>query len=112
MLTVAADTAAPFILQGYDVTAIGGYSGTDPALTGPALARLIRRGEARYVLLGGAYSTRGGNGATQAVLRVCRLLDGRVWHDPDPYIGGLSLFDCAGRARQLAEPAPRRIPST
>jgi 4-amino-4-deoxy-L-arabinose transferase-like glycosyltransferase len=112
LLTVSADTAAPFVLNGLDVAPLGGYSGTDPALTGPGLARLIRRGEARFVMLGGAYSTRGGNGATQAVLRVCRLLDGRVWHDPDPYIGGLSLFDCAGRARQLAEPAPRRIPST
>jgi 4-amino-4-deoxy-L-arabinose transferase-like glycosyltransferase len=112
MMAVAADTAAPFILEGYDVTAVGGYSGTDQALDGPQLARLIRRGEARYILLGGAYSTRGGNKATQAVLRACRLLTAREWKDPDIYIGGLALFDCAGRARQLEAPPPPGPPPT
>ena len=107
LLTVSSDTAAPYVLNGLDVAPLGGYSGNDPALTGAGLARLIRRGEARYVMLGGAYSTRGGNKATQAVLRSCRLLGPEIWKDPDHFIGGLSLFDCAGRERRLEAPPPR-----
>ncbi len=101
LLTVASDTSAPMILLGYDVGALGGYSGTDPALDGAGLARLVRSGEARYVVLGGVYSTRGGNGATQAVLRACKQLPASQWHSPDPYPNGLALFDCAGRERAL-----------
>jgi len=102
LLTVSSDTAAPFILMGLDAGAVGGYSGTDPVLSGAGLARLVARGEARWVVLGGAYSTRGGNRATDAVLRACRQLRYSEWHSPDPYTGGLVLFDCAGRERALA----------
>ena len=55
VLTVASDTAAPIILLGHDAASLGGYSGIDPALDGPGLARLVRSGQARYVLLGGVY---------------------------------------------------------
>jgi 4-amino-4-deoxy-L-arabinose transferase-like glycosyltransferase len=102
LLTVASDTAAPLILNGLDAGALGGYSGTDPALDGPGLARLLARGQARYVLLGGEFSLRGGNGATKAVLRACRQLAPRTWRSPVGYPFGLTLFDCAGRARALA----------
>ncbi|HEY4810288.1 MAG TPA: glycosyltransferase family 39 protein, partial [Solirubrobacteraceae bacterium] len=61
VLADAAPTAAPLILLGVRAGAMGGYSGTDPALDGPQLAHLVARGEARYVLLGGAYASRGGN---------------------------------------------------
>jgi hypothetical protein len=102
LLTVAADTAAPFMLQGWKTGALGGYSGTDQAIDGAGLARYVKRGEARWVVLGGEYSTRGGNLATQAVLRVCKQIDPRVWHSPVPYPYGLTLFDCAGREQALA----------
>jgi 4-amino-4-deoxy-L-arabinose transferase-like glycosyltransferase len=102
LLTVASDTASPMMLFGLDAGALGGYSGTDPAVDGPQLARLVANREARYVLLGGEYSLRGGNLATSAVLRACTELAPSVWHSPVPYPFGLALFDCAGHERALA----------
>jgi 4-amino-4-deoxy-L-arabinose transferase-like glycosyltransferase len=101
LLTVASDTSAPMILFGLDAGAVGGYSGTDPAVDGPGLARLVADGEARYVLLGGEYSLRGGNRATRAVLKACRELAPSAWHSPVPYPFGLVLFDCAGHEAAL-----------
>jgi 4-amino-4-deoxy-L-arabinose transferase-like glycosyltransferase len=110
LLTDASPTAAPFILLGMRAGAIAGYSGTDPVLTGPGLARLVARDEARYVVLGGAYASRGGSLATRAVLRACRHVPARAWHGSVPTsIYTLVLFDCAGRERQLSE-APRTAP--
>jgi 4-amino-4-deoxy-L-arabinose transferase-like glycosyltransferase len=102
VLTDAADTAAPLILLGSDAGALAGYSGTDPAVDGRGLARLISRGQARYVVLGGEFSTRGGNRATAAVLKVCDELAPSVWQEGPVYLRSLVLFDCAGRERGLA----------
>jgi len=105
VLADAAPTAAPLILLGVRAGALGGYSGTDPALDGPQLARLVARHEARYVVLGGAYASRGGNLATKAVLHNCRLIPPRAWHGPPlATVYTLVLFDCAGHERQLATP--------
>jgi 4-amino-4-deoxy-L-arabinose transferase-like glycosyltransferase len=102
LLTVASDTASPMMLFGLDAGALGGYSGTDPAVDGPQLARMVAHHEARYVLLGGEYSLRGGNLATRAVLRACTELAPSAWQSPVPYPFGLALFDCAGHERALA----------
>ncbi|MGO9487414.1 MAG: glycosyltransferase family 39 protein [Solirubrobacteraceae bacterium] len=102
LLTVASDTGASMILLGMRVAAMGGYSGDDPALDGPQLARMVRNREARYVLLGGEYASRGGNLATKAVLASCREMVPREWHSPIAYPSGLTLFDCAGHERALA----------
>jgi len=109
VLTVAAPTAAPMILLGSPAGALAGYSGTDPTLDGPGLARLVARGEARYVVLGGAYASRGGNLATKAVLHVCRLVPYRAWHGPHPSTYELALFDCAGRERALEAQARVKV---
>ena len=102
VLADAAPTAAPLILLGLQAGALGGYGGTDPALDGPALARLVARHEARYVLLGGEYASRGGNLATKAVLRACKIVPAPIWHGPAPAtVYTLVLFDCAGRERRL-----------
>jgi 4-amino-4-deoxy-L-arabinose transferase-like glycosyltransferase len=79
VLTDATSPASPLILIGIDAAAMGGYSGTDPVLDGPGLAALIQRGEARYVLLGGAYASRGGNQATTAVAVDCRQVPQAEW---------------------------------
>ena len=102
VLTVAAPTAAPMMLLGLPAGTLAGYSGTDPVLDGPGLARLVARGEARYVSLGGAYASRGGNLATKAVLRACPQVSAAAWHGPRPSPYELVLFDCRGRERALS----------
>ena len=73
---------------------------------GSGLGQLVEKGEARYVLLGGAYSLRGGNRATVAVLQACRQLKLSDWHSPSRYTGGITLFDCGGDAHALASAKP------
>jgi 4-amino-4-deoxy-L-arabinose transferase-like glycosyltransferase len=102
LLADAANTASPMILLGYDAGALAGYSGTDPILDGRGLARLVSRGEARYVVLGGEFSSRGGNEATAAVLRACTQIPPPAWHDPAVSPFGLVPYDCAGHERALA----------
>jgi len=102
VLTEASDTAALLILLGSRAGSLGGYSADDPTTNGAGLARLVARGEARYVVLGGAYSTRGGNAAINAVPQACVQVPGEAWGQTafTPY--SLGLYDCAGRERQLA----------
>jgi 4-amino-4-deoxy-L-arabinose transferase-like glycosyltransferase len=102
VLADASNTASPMILLGGDAGSLGGFSGTDPALSGAGLGTLVARNEARYVILGGEFSTRGGNGATQAVQRVCRVLHTRTWLPRPLEANGLILFDCGGDAAKLA----------
>jgi 4-amino-4-deoxy-L-arabinose transferase-like glycosyltransferase len=102
LLTDASNTAAPMILLGYDAGALAGYSGTDPVLDGRGLARLVSRGEARFVVLGGEFSSRGGNRATAAVLRACTQVPPAAWHDPAVSPFGLIPYDCGGHERALA----------
>ena len=103
LLTVSSNTAATPILLGYRAGALGGYSGTDPSLDGPQLARLVADRQARYVVLGGAYSSRGGNLATKAVINSCREIPTEAWlHFPRFSVYSLVLYDCGARARELA----------
>jgi 4-amino-4-deoxy-L-arabinose transferase-like glycosyltransferase len=102
VLTVSSNTSSTLILLGWRAGAVGGYSGTDPALDGAGLARMVARHEARYVVLGGAYSSRGGNLATQAVIRACHYIPSEVWlHFPRWSIYSLALYDCARDERGL-----------
>jgi 4-amino-4-deoxy-L-arabinose transferase-like glycosyltransferase len=103
LLTVSSNTSASIILLGGRAGALGGYSGTDPALDGPQLAHMVAHHEARYVVLGGAYASRGGNLATKAVIRACREIPNEAWlHFRRYSIYSLVLYDCAGDERGLA----------
>ncbi len=101
VLTEASITSAPMILLGHNAGAMGGYSGNDPALNGPGLARLVAGGEARYVVLGGAYAERGGNAGSNAVIESCRVIPAVAWQPPPINHNALLLYDCAGRERRL-----------
>jgi hypothetical protein len=102
LLTDASVTASPFWLLGLPAGSLAGYSGTDPAIDGRGLARLVARGEARHVVLGGEFSTRGGNRATAAVLEACARIPPSAWGARPAYLHGLVLFDCAGHEAALA----------
>ena len=102
VLTDSSLPAAALILLGTRAGAVAGYSGTDPAVSAAGLESMLRRGEARYVLLGGAYWNRGGNAATRSVLRNCLELSPGVWNAPYQGTYGLTLFDCRGDAAAIA----------
>ncbi len=103
MLTDAANTAAPLILLGMDAGSLAGYSGTDPALDGRGLARLVRAGEARYVVARRrvlhARRQRRDRGRAARLRVRCRP---SAWQNPAASPSASSLFDCAGRERGLA----------
>jgi 4-amino-4-deoxy-L-arabinose transferase-like glycosyltransferase len=115
VLTQGSNTAAVFILLGGRAAALGGYGTIDPVLAPAALARLVARGEVRFVALGGGYASRGGDAASTAVARACLFVSPAQWRSPHNYGTGahpiyafprggwnLSLYDCAGRTRQIA----------
>jgi 4-amino-4-deoxy-L-arabinose transferase-like glycosyltransferase len=115
LLTQASITAAPMILLGYKAAAFGGYGTQTPALTPKQLAALVKRGEARFILMGGAYTWRGGNAASSAVKAACAIVPPARWRPPT-YIGtpahpiawypvsgqNYALYDCKGHTKQLA----------
>jgi 4-amino-4-deoxy-L-arabinose transferase-like glycosyltransferase len=103
LLTESADQADPLILLGLHATATGGYNTTDPAMSNDRLATLVAQHRARYVMIAGPYSRRGGNWATIAARLVCPEVPGVVWAAGTPG-GGSFLVDCAGRAGALRHP--------
>jgi hypothetical protein len=105
LLTQSSDQAAPLILLGLRASAEGGYGASDPALSNTRLAALVAAGEARYFLISGPYSDRGGNSGETAARLVCAEIPEVVWapaHSPN--LGGSYLVDCAGRAAELRHP--------
>jgi 4-amino-4-deoxy-L-arabinose transferase-like glycosyltransferase len=103
LLTVSADQASPLILLGLAASAEGGYNTTDPALTGDQLATLVAEGRARYMLVSGIYSTRGGNGASTAARLVCPEVPASAWAGGITSTGNY-LVDCRGKAKELRHP--------
>jgi hypothetical protein len=107
LLTQSSDQAAPLILLGLRASAEGGYGASDPALGNSELAALVAEGRARYLLISGAYSARGGNSAETAARLVCPEIPAFLWSppgSPNPPLGGSFLVDCAGQAASLRHP--------
>jgi 4-amino-4-deoxy-L-arabinose transferase-like glycosyltransferase len=115
VLTQGSNAAAAVTLLGGRAAALGGYGTTDPVLSPTGLARIVARGETRFVALGGGYASRGGNAASAAVAAVCRRIAPQHWRSPHnfgtatrphyayPHGGwNLVLYDCGGRSREIA----------
>jgi hypothetical protein len=104
LLTEASLAADGPIMLGLRAAAVGGYGGVDPTLDGRKLARLVAAGQARYVLLGGSYAYLGGDAAIRAAARVCPQVALAAWGGTLAHASeGVSLLDCGGHARELAE---------
>ena len=112
LLTVSSDQASPLILLGVAASAEGGYNTTDPALSGDQLATLVSEDKARYMLVSGIYSTRGGNGASTAARLVCPEVPASVWAGGITSTGNY-LVDCRGKATELRHPyrSARELPA-
>jgi hypothetical protein len=89
--------AAPYVIRGDAVASMGGFTGRETVLTPSYLARLVRRGEARYFLLGGGFGfQRFGNSGSSTISSICTRVRG--------FTSG-ELYDCAGRAAAIADAA-------
>ena len=106
--TESAMNATPIIIAtGEAVMAMGGFSGTDPALSVRELAAMVEAGTVRFFLLGGAplpAGPRGGNAAvTRAVTISCRAVEAAAYGGPPApgpgqfgAFGRPRLYDCQG----------------
>ena len=98
-------TAADAIIAGDAILPMGGFYGTDPAMTREGLADLVSRGELRFVDVGG-FTLGDPNQIKQLVTQVCTRVDPTAWHAPAG-----TLYDCAGhqdaiRTTKLTPAAP------
>jgi 4-amino-4-deoxy-L-arabinose transferase-like glycosyltransferase len=98
--------ASAAIIDGHSVMSMGGFSGTDPAMTPARLASLVRDGELRFISVGGPAGGPGGFGGPggragpggfggasnilNVVSEACTTVD-------DPAVS-LTIYDCAGAA--------------
>lgn len=92
------------IIDGHAVMAMGGFRGSDPAMTPSRLAELVRAGELRYVLTSGGRGPGGGSSQVSAVVAAaCTPVD-------DPAVTA-SISDCSGAADAI-ERAAASTPTT
>ncbi len=84
--------AAPMIISGDSVMAMGGFQGTDPAMTQAKLAELVQHDQLRFVAPGGAPQAT--NQVAALVTRTCAPVEAARWGGSGPS----NLYDCAGRA--------------
>jgi 4-amino-4-deoxy-L-arabinose transferase-like glycosyltransferase len=83
------------LATGRPVLAMGGFSGSDPAMTVARLQQLVASGQLRYVLVGGFGGPGGGDGSTQAVTTWITQHGRAVNYSGS---GSSSLYDLSGAA--------------
>ena len=99
------------IIGGDSVMPMGGFSGSDPAMTVERLADLVADGDLRFVLGGGAGFGGGpgagvggfggtGGGVATAVAQACQVVDPATW-GASGGAAGASVYDCLGAADDL-----------
>jgi 4-amino-4-deoxy-L-arabinose transferase-like glycosyltransferase len=91
--------AASAVVSGEPVAAMGGFTGRETVLTNAYLAKLVRNGEARYFLLGGAGRFGGPGGTSNAAISTITSTCTAV---TTASTGGATLYDCAGKAAAIA----------
>jgi 4-amino-4-deoxy-L-arabinose transferase-like glycosyltransferase len=101
----SARQAAPAIIAGDSVMAMGGFQGSDPAMTQPRLADLVARHELRFVTPGGGF---GGTTIGAVVTEVCAPVDATNWGASGPS----GVYDCAGRAGPIRAARVTAAPAT
>ena len=96
--------AAPYVIAGKPVAAMGGFTGRETVLTHAFLSSLIRSGEARYFLLGGSSGVGPGgssNAAASTIESICKAVPSSAWAGTTGS-SGATLYDCAGKADAIA----------
>ena len=97
LIVSSEQSAAPLVIKGESVAAMGGFTGRETVLTSSYLSSLVRSGEARYFLLGGTGGSgfRGSNEAVSLVTSTCKQV---------AFSGSSTstLYDCAGKAAAIA----------
>ena len=82
------------MVAGERVAAMGGFTGRETVIAPSRLAEIVRSGEARWFLLGGARSFTGQvNSSIALVESACA---------PAGTYGAATLYDCAGAADAIA----------
>ncbi len=96
--------AASSIIDGYDVVALGGFSGQDAAANPLRVADLVSRHELRYLAVGGLGGFGGGPGLAgsgvdlgQVVRTACTQVDASAWGGS----GTSGVWDCRGKAAAM-----------
>ena len=96
--------AAPYVIAGKPVAAMGGFTGRETVLTKAYLSSLVRSGEARYFLLGGSSGFGPGgssNAAASTIESICTAVPSSTWSGGSGS-SGATLYDCAGKADAIA----------
>jgi 4-amino-4-deoxy-L-arabinose transferase-like glycosyltransferase len=102
LIVSSEQAAAPFVIKGESVAAMGGFTGRETVLTSSYLSSLVRSGQARYFLLGsggaGFGPVGGNNQAVSTITSVCT----KVSYGGSSTTSTSSLYDCAGKAAEIA----------
>ncbi|MGE0028446.1 MAG: glycosyltransferase family 39 protein [Thermoleophilia bacterium] len=97
LIVASEEEAAPFVVAGDEVAAMGGFTGRETVIAPSRLAAIVRSGEARWFLLGATRSFTGQvNPSTALIESACT---------PAGSYGGSTLYDCAGAADAIAAAA-------
>ncbi len=91
--------AAPLVIEGERVAAMGGFTGRETVLTDDLLERLVSSGAARYFLVGDGIGFRNfGNAGVDTIAATCREVPAADWSHGTG-TGSATLYDCAATAK-------------
>ena len=99
LIVTSEQEAASYVIAGDRIASMGGFTGRETVLKNAYLSSLVRKGEARYFLLGGQGGFGPGAGASSnAAVTTIASICTRV----SAASTGATLYDCAGKADAIA----------